>query len=347
MKIIATISSASYFKKDINGAFEVAAKEPKDSDCRRDHYLRLIHPDTAKEFGVHVFEKDVTYTNEAGQIINLPYGRIGATNSNGAVLTAPEVVLTEEELDHQIYRRFAVMDTLSDALIGGISRSLIISGSAGIGKTYSLETKLKRAEESGTIDSYKHIKGRLSPLQLYIQLWENRAPGQVLLLDDVNVWNDESSVDILKAALDSSDVREVSWMSTLKYLEENEIPNQFEYEGTIVFISNINFDKEIGKSNGMAPHLRALISRSNYLDLKVHTNQEILVRIKQIIRDSRILENNGLTSKQGVELVQWLQDNVDTLREVSLRTVIKIAQYMAAAPNEWEEMSAIMLKRAN
>ena len=82
MTIHAFISSASYFNREISGQYVVAAKEPKDSECKRDFYLRIIHPDTQKEFGVHIFAKDVIFKDENAKTIELPFGRV---QNKGAV----------------------------------------------------------------------------------------------------------------------------------------------------------------------------------------------------------------------------------------------------------------------
>lgn len=348
MTIHAFISSASYFNREISGQYVVAAKEPKDSECKRDFYLRIIHPDTQKEFGVHIFAKDVIFKDENAKTIELPFGRVQTkTNEQSEVQTQmkvePLVELTDEELDVIIYKRFEIMSLLSDSLINGHTRSLIISGAPGISKTYTLESKLNTALEDSTIDSFVHLKGRITPLQLFVKLFENKDEGQVLLIDDVNLWGEENSVEILKAALDTGSKREITWASTLKWLEENEIPQTFEFNGSVCFITNIDFDREISKNNSQSVHLKALISRANYLDLKVHSNREILIRIKQIVRDSEILSKNGLSPEQGVLMIDWLEKNVDKLREVSLRTVLKIATYMNTSMEEWETISAVML----
>lgn len=347
MTIHAFISSASYFNREISGQYVVAAKEPKDSECKRDFYLRIIHPDTQKEFGVHIFAKDVIFKDENAKTIELPFGRVqnkGAEdNSVSQPVANPIVELTDEELDLLIYKRFEIMSMLSDSLINGHTRSLIISGAPGISKTYTLESKLNAALEESSIESFVHLKGRITPLQLFVKLFENKDEGQVLLIDDVNLWGEENSVEILKAALDTGAKREITWASTLKWLEENEIPQTFEFNGSVCFITNIDFDREISKNNSQSVHLKALISRANYLDLKVHSNREILIRIKQIVRDSEILSKNGLSPDQGALMIEWLENNVDKLREMSLRTVLKIASYMNTSMEEWETISAVML----
>lgn len=349
MSIHAFVSSASYFGREIQGQFVVASKEPKDSECKRDFYLRVLHPDTGKEFGMHVFAKDVIFKDENAKTVEVGFGRVISKDGQSATPTqsqpeAPVVVeLSDEELDQIIYKRFEIMGLLSDSLISGDIRSLIVSGISGIGKTYTLETKLKAAEESGDIESVKHVKGHVTPLQLYTMLFENKDEGQVVLLDDVDPFKDELCLSILKAALDTGEKREVSWYSTSKWMDENEIPQSFEYNGTLIFITNVDMDKQINRGSSSAPHLRAFVGRANYLDLMVHSNREALIRIKQIVRDSTILTGNGISQAQGVEMIEWLSENSNKLREMSLRTILKMISYIKTSPTEWKTVCEVML----
>ncbi|AXF41382.1 hypothetical protein SHAb15599_00012 [Acinetobacter phage SH-Ab 15599] len=346
MTIHAFINSALYRNSEISGQYVVFGKEPKDKECKRDFYLKLRHPDTGKEFGVHIYAKDVIFKDENANIVHLANGRVkssSASDSQPSTVVTQEPELTDEELDRIIYKRFQIMSQLSDSLILGHTKALIISGAPGISKTFTLEQKLDDALESGVIESFEHLKGRVTPLQLFVKLYENKDPGHILLIDDVNLWGEENSIELLKAALDTGSKRSVTWASTASWLKEQKIPESFEYEGSVCFITNVDFDRAIARNTSASVHLKALISRANYLDLKVHSNKEILIRVKQIVRDSSILQSNGLSEADGKEMLQWMEDNIEKLRELSLRTVLKIASYMNTNRTDWTEIAEVML----
>lgn len=351
MKVV--IESGSYYNKDIKGTFTLVSKDGDDGYCKRDHYVRVINPSTGKEFGVQVFAKDVTYMTDDNVVVNqVPFGRIRA-NFNDLNVGAPHTHKVDEAAQEPdlealgviISERFEVMEQLTETIIQGTSRSLIISGAPGVSKTYTLEKRLREAKDDGEIDMFSHIKGRVTPLQLFVKLYEHKGAGQILLLDDVDVFSESDSLDLLKAALDTGATREITWASTLRWLEDNDIPMNFEFEGSVIFITNKNFDREINKNTSASIHYRALISRCHYLDLKVHSNIEILIRVKQIARESALISEQGLTVEQGEELIEWLETNLRFLREISIRSVLKLAQYMKARPTDWKRMATVLLNK--
>lgn len=250
---------------------------------------------------------------------------------------------TEEELRLHIQKRFTVMDKMAVGVIAGTIRSLMISGAPGIGKTYTLEKKLEEAANAGQIN-FEMLKGKVSPLGLYVKLYEMSDEGDVLVLDDVDVFGNEDILNTLKAALDTGEKRILSWASTSSYLEENDIPRSFEFKGTVVFITNTDIDAEIQRGTKIAPHLSALSSRSIYLDLGVHTNREIMVRVEDVITTTDMMKNRGLDNFQTVEALEWMKEHVNNLRSVSLRTALYLADFIKT-DEDWKDLAEVTLLR--
>ncbi|MDD3263415.1 MAG: ATP-binding protein [Candidatus Nanoarchaeia archaeon] len=251
---------------------------------------------------------------------------------------------TPSEMIERISSRFNVMNIMTDGIIYNSIKSLIISAAPGVGKTYGVETKLEKAHEDGIIQKYTFIKGQCSPIGLYMSLWEHKDEGNVLVFDDADsVFYDDVALNILKAALDSGLKRVISWNTVSKALEEADIPNRFEFNGTVVFISNLNFDKMISKGNKLAPHLSALVSRSIYLDLGVHEAEEILIRINHVIMNTDMIDNLNLEPEQISEMVDWINDNATKLRSLSLRTVLQVANFIKTSSSGWKEIAKVTL----
>lgn len=248
---------------------------------------------------------------------------------------------TDEDISLKIKKRFNVMDKMGDGVVNQNIRSLIISGAPGIGKTHELETKLKKAEKEGKIQ-FNMMKGKVSAFGLYMKLYENRHEDCVTVLDDIDVFSDEDVLNILKAALDTGESRWLSWNTASSWLEENEIPNHFEFMGSVVFITNMNVDRELEKSSKITPHLDALISRSIYLDLGVHSNKNIMIRVKDVISSTDMLTDRGIPLSGQVEIVNWMSENVSRLRNVSLRTALFIADFMKTDP-DWQDIAEATL----
>lgn len=258
------------------------------------------------------------------------------------VETPAVVTESQDEMKHRINKRFKVMNMMTNGIIDGKIRSLIISGAAGIGKTYSLDKALQNAHENETIE-YKSINGKISGIGLYEQLWNNRGPNSVLLIDDVDVFSDMDILNLLKAALDTGEKRKVCWSTSSSYLDDKNIDKEFEYEGTVVFITNVDIDRELERGTKLAPHLQALVSRSVYLDLGVHSNEEIMVRVEDVILSTDMMQKRGLTDAQTYQALSWMKANVLRLRNVSLRTALYLADFIATDSNDWSEIAEVTL----
>jgi hypothetical protein len=145
-------------------------------------------------------------------------------------------------------------------------------------------------------------------------------------------------LNILKAALDSSKKRTISWNTDSRVLRSEGIPNQFEFCGSAIFITNIKFEHV--RSRKLRDHLDALESRCHYLDLTIDTAREKILRIKQIVGDG-MLDAYDLDDDEKAEVVQFIEVNKDKMRELSLRMVIKVADLRVAMPDKWTSVAAL------
>ncbi|KFA99389.1 hypothetical protein [Vibrio sp. ER1A] len=317
----AVIKNAMWMNKVIEGEYEVQKPWFPVESGPRDGKMNIFIHGGAKQIWVN--EEDITYSNEP---------------------IKPIKKMTDEEILEKIEKRFDVMGKMTNGVIAGVIRSLIISGAPGIGKTYNLEKRLNTAAEAGRIN-FEMVKGKISPIGLYMKLWEMRDQQSVLVLDDVDVFGNEDTLNVLKAALDTGEKRTISWSTASSWLEEKDIPNSFEYEGTCVFITNTDIDKELARGSKNAPHLDALVSRSIYLDLAVHSNRDIMIWVEKVISSTDMLSNKGLDNMQQANLVQWMKENVDRLRNVSLRTALYIADFIITDPENWHSISEVTMLR--
>ena len=74
------------------------------------------------------------------------------------------------------------------------------------------------------------------------------------------------------------------------------------------------------------------------MDLTIDTEHEKMLRIKQVIRDG-MLDTYGFDEELNEEIIDFVDINKKRLRELSLRTVLKVADLAKAFPNKWEAMA--------
>ena len=156
---------------------------------------------------------------------------------------------------------------------------------------------------------------------------------------------DDLSLNILKAALDTSKRRMIHWNTDSRLLRSEGVPNSFEFKGGAIFITNIKFDHV--KSKKLRDHLEALESRCHYLDLTIDTEREKVLRIKQVVTEHGMLDDKDLTDEAKLEVVNFVDQYKDRMRELSLRTVLKVADLRVSFPDKWKSVAEVTCMRGS
>lgn len=252
------------------------------------------------------------------------------------VLPAEE---TDEEIIARISERFEILDEMTSATVNGDIRAMIVVGPPGVGKSFGVERELKKAETvdilAGDRIRYEVVKGAMTPIGLYCKLHEYSYEGNVLVFDDCDsILMDDLSLNILKAALDSSKKRVIHWNADSAMLRNMGIRNKFEFKGAVIFITNLKFDNV--RSAKLRDHLAALTSRCHYLDLTIDSMRERLLRIKQISLSGQLFPEYGMTPEQELEIIDFMTEYKDRLHEVSLRMAIKLADLRRISDARWK-----------
>ncbi|MBO5003698.1 MAG: AAA family ATPase [Clostridia bacterium] len=141
---------------------------------------------------------------------------------------------------------FKKMQIYVKSVIAGMQPGVILCGAPGIGKTYRVKQQLKANGYTEGHNLYT-IKGNESPRQLYMDLYEYRHKGNIIIIDDadalVGAKAPEVSINILKAALDSTsddEGRLVTYKVTgdLKDEEGTPIPKRMYFNAAVIIITN-------------------------------------------------------------------------------------------------------------
>lgn len=293
-------------------------------------------------------ETDFIYCDSEGEAAPL---KTPVVADNGTVEADYEAEFIERESDEHAMERmrdtFQMLDEVTAACQQGIMRGVVVAGPPGIGKSFGAEKVLEEYNLVHTLagrePAYEIVKGSASAVHLFMKMYFNRKPGQVLMLDDCDtLLFDEESLNLLKTALDTTDRRMVSYLKESRVLESEDIPNQFEFEGSIMFLTNLDFERT--KNSKIKNHLDAIMSRCHYLDLAINNTRDKILRIKQIVGDG-MLTKYELGYDTEMQLVDWIERNAEYLREISLRTTIKLADIAKAMPNKWQKVAESTLLR--
>jgi hypothetical protein len=258
--------------------------------------------------------------------------------------------VTDEEILERLRTRFTILDDMTRAVKKGDVRAMIVTGPPGVGKSFGVEAVLARHDvfadvaQNEKLKKYEVVKGAMSAIGLYKKLYEFSDKKSILVFDDCDsVLLDDLSLNILKAALDSSKKRTIHWNTDSRLLRSEGVPNSFEFKGGAIFITNLKFDNV--KSKKLRDHLEALESRCHYLDLTIDTDREKILRIKQVITECGMLDDYEFDEVEKAVLIDFVDDNKKKLRELSLRTVLKIADLKKSMPSNWRAVAEVTCMR--
>ena len=222
-----------------------------------------------------------------------------------------------------INQKFDFLTDLTSMVVNDITPSLIVVGPGGLGKTHTVKSTIIL---NGLGDSeYVFFKGYSTARGLYNTLFDNN--GKLIVFDDCDsVLEDKVALNILKSALDSYETREISWMSKMN--KGDVYPNQFNFTGRVIFISNKNKDKID----------EAVLSRSLTVDLSM-TPTEKIERMEFILED--ILPEYDMNVK--TDALNFLAINKDSC-QLNMRTLIMISKMRRTFPDTWTNLANFMIK---
>jgi hypothetical protein len=280
-------------------------------------------------------------------------GTSASLEQDSAAIRAKEAELkgiTDEEIIERLRSRFNILDDMTRAVKKGDVRAMIVTGPPGVGKSFGVEKVLSKHDvfanvaQNEKLKKYEVVKGAMSAIGLYKKLYEFSDKKSILVFDDCDsVLLDDLSLNILKAALDSSKKRTIHWNTDSRLLRAEGVPNSFEYAGGAIFITNIKFEHV--KSKKLKDHLEALESRCHYLDLTIDTEREKILRIKQVVKDCGMLDDYEFSDTDKELLIDYIDDNKKKLRELSLRMVLKLADLKRSMPANWRAVAEVTCMR--
>jgi hypothetical protein len=271
-----------------------------------------------------------------------------AAGSMGVMATIPmSAVPYESDIDiwNKLDKRFRVLETLTDHCIKGSARSLIVHGPAGLGKSYTVE----KALNSWDPDERYHtiIKGGSTKIGLLKTLYQYRNKKNVVVFDDCDsILLDLDCISILKAACDTTETRKISYLSNDKIPAEGEagtIPSTWVFDGTVIFITNTDFENTAKK---LQDHTSAMISRSHYISLAMNTRRDYIIRIKQVVTQG-LFNQLKLTQTMIKDVMDYIDEHQDNLRELSLRMALKLGALRKDSPDVWQDLADVTCTRSS
>lgn len=248
----------------------------------------------------------------------------------------------QELIEFDINERFQFLADYVDMCSTRDMKSVVICGSGGLGKTYTVLRQLERnsminiddlpegTDISNMKNTYKIIKGYSTAKGLFRTIYENK--NSLIIFDDCDsVLDNETSSNIIKAAADSYDRRIVTWNAET-FGGNDDLPKSFEFTGSIIFITN----------KAMSKIPQAILSRSAAADVSM-TRMETVERMRMIVSEGEFMPEVSMEIKN--ESLDFIQEHIDNqqIKAINLRTLISVVTNRRCKPENWKRRSLSMM----
>jgi hypothetical protein len=235
------------------------------------------------------------------------------------VTNAPHHMMPPKQFD--INDKFRFLENMVGMVVKKTAVSMVITGEGGLGKTFTVMQEIKKRQLEENSD-YITIKGFSTAKGLYRTLFENSD--KLIVFDDCDeVLKNDVAKNILKGALDSYDERIISWITNSF---SDDLPSSFEFEGQIIFISNLPQWKVD----------QAILSRSMSIDLSMDTETKIQ-RMRAILPKIKTMVSMDVKE----ECMNLIEEHKNQCGDLNMRTLIKVIGIRTDPENAeiWEDMS--------
>ncbi len=256
----------------------------------------------------------------------------------------PETPVVTLESEFSINERFDIMEAYTDMVAKRELASALVTGEGGLGKSFTVMRTLRASglKDVSKMDigakfdgqrGYVVVKGYSTAKGLFRTLYENR--NQIIVFDDCDsVLKDPTAVNILKAALDSYDVRMVTWNAE-GWGSDEDLPKSFEFTGGVIFISNMP------KHKVPSP----IRSRAMCADVSM-TRAEVVERMRMIVASPEFMPE--FDDEHKLEALEFVAENADNplIPALNLRSLVNVVKARAAKPDTWRRLGLYSMANA-
>jgi tRNA A37 threonylcarbamoyladenosine biosynthesis protein TsaE len=245
--------------------------------------------------------------------------------------------------------RFMTVNKICKVFVTGNSaqKGIIISGDAGTGKSHYVKQAF---DDTNTTDRVDYNKSKtFTAAAFYVRLFLNKEPGDVVTFDDCSLEHitGKDFKDIVSMLLGATEMtkgkRIIGWerASTNQLMKDNNVPHEFDFQGSIIWITNSSFE-QLAKKFGA--HWEAFQSRFIQIPIKLNDQEKLLYTL-YLLEEVKMLEGDRCETKEGgyskkivTETIKYIRNNYKYMNNVTARVAAQIADTMEQFPDEWETL---------
>ena len=247
-----------------------------------------------------------------------------------------QAVQVEQDADRLCFEaQLEDLVTVTSMVINGAAYSMFVAGRGGVGKTHNVEQTLHdHGLKDG--DGYFKMTGSASASGIYRTLYDNRK-GIVLFDDCDSALNDQEARNLIKNATDTKKIRKIGWGKRVSWVYDPALepdreddgenyPSYFNFEGKVIFISNLNLQK-------LDPD-GALRTRSFVVNIDP-SDLEVMEFMAKIIDKVPLEEGLVLTHDERMEALEALKQQKG---EINIRKLCRALNMRASGVQDWHRI---------
>jgi hypothetical protein len=222
-------------------------------------------------------------------------------------------------------------------MIKGVAQrrwNLVILGEPGTGKTQLIVDTFRNDPKVA------YIKGVPSAAGLFKFLYDNKDC--IAVLDDCdNIYESTDGTEILKAACESHRNKRISWEKQNMVFEKMGMTRSFIYTGNIILISNKNLRRSNDRVTRAQKLMAPVLDRCQVLLAGMPDPRWDLANIRRMedLEQIHYFKEQRITPKIQLEIIDFLEQHLDSFRNVSFRTLKKACDIRLAQPRDWQELA--------
>ena len=260
--------------------------------------------------------------------------------NNKLLIASQNEEITSDEIRDEINKFSTMIERMTVGVIND-SWHLVLMGDPGQGKTQTVVDTIKK--HNVTVAG---IKGTTSAIGLYKFFFEHKDHDVIVIDDSDAIYDIPEATEMLKASMDSKDVRKISWAKENTNLQAMGIPSEFEFNARVILITNKDLETTEGKRVSKAQRLmKPVLDRA----LKLKTglpNREWEIEYFQMMHEQNNIvcfKERGLDADAQNEVMSFIVENNEKFNSLTFRLIDKICAFYNDDKKMWKEFALMTL----
>ena len=259
--------------------------------------------------------------------------------NNKLLIASQKQDITSDEIRDEINKFSTMIERMTLGVIND-SWHLVLMGDPGQGKTQTVVDTIMKHKVN-----VAGIKGTTSAIGLYKFFYEHKDHDVIVIDDSDAIYDIPEATEMLKAAMDSKDVRKVSWAKQNTNLQAMGIPSEFTINARIILISNKDLEHTSGRVSKAQRLMKPVMDRAPKFKTGLPNREWEIEYFEMMHEQNNIVcfKERGLNADAQKEVMSFIIENNEKFSTLSFRLIDKICAFYNDDKKMWKELALMTL----